>query len=314
MAYTTGTCTGHIALLDALKTFLEAQGWTTKRYTTGDVYEYIAMGPGLIGADEIYIGIQTHTDADKQYYNWKLRGYTGYSSLLDFSSQPGALTESYTTNIPTLLLTNGTIQYWFVVDSRRVIVIAKCGTSYECAYLGLILPYAPESQLPYQLFIGGSCTTYRRSYTAQEYDHFSFWNPQANVDHAYPCYMLCGGTWQPVVNRQANGEGTSKTSLNIHPYCGSPFVEETAYSSVNKLWFLGIRENIDGSYPLFPCRVHSGYQCTTRGIYGELAGVYAIPKWENIAEDIVTIDSVDYLVIQSAYRTTGRSYAAIKLA
>lgn len=154
MAYTTGTCTGHLALLDALKAFLEAQGWVTKRYTTGDIYEYIAMGPGLTGTDEIYIGIQT-----TGYKNWKLRGYTGYSSLLDFDSQPGALacTNQY---CPTLLLSSSTIQYWLIADGRRTIIIAKCGTSYECAYLGLILPYAPESQISYPMFIGGCHNSY----------------------------------------------------------------------------------------------------------------------------------------------------------
>lgn len=313
MAYTTGTCTGHLALLAALKTFLEAHGWITKRYVAdGSEYEYIAMGPGLTGADEIYIGVRTYTDASNQHYTWRLRGYTGYSSLLDFASQPGALTQTGTYG-PALLLTNSTIQYWIVADTRRVIVIAKCGTSYECAYLGLILPYAPTSQLPYPLFIGGSHNRYNRPYSVQEYDHFSFFNPQSSVTTGYPCYMLCGGVWQPVVNRQNNGEGSSSTTLNLHPYCGAPYTEESVTDVTNALWWWRVRENIDGSYPLFPCRIHSGYACDTRALYGELSGVCAIPKWENLAEDIVSIDSVNYLVVQSAYRTTGRSYAAIKL-
>ncbi|MGD9610457.1 MAG: hypothetical protein AB7U59_13695 [Desulfovibrionaceae bacterium] len=309
MAYTTGTCTGHLALLDALKAFLEAQGWVTKRYTTGDVYEYIAMGPGLTGADKIYIGIQT-----TGYKNWKLRGYTGYSSLLDFDSQPGALacTNQY---CPTLLLSSSTIQYWLIADGRRTIIIAKCGTSYECAYLGLILPYAPESQISYPMFIGGCHNSYIKFYTAQEYDHFSFWNPQSSVTTGYPCYMLCGGIWIPVVNRQANGEGTSLTSLNIHPYSGCPYNEESpSYPPYPSLAFWALTKNIDGSYPLFPCRVHSGMNMTTRGIFGELAGVFAVPMNDVVSEDTISVNGDQYLIVQSSYRTTIRSYAAIKLA
>jgi len=304
MSYATGTCTGHIALLDALKTFLEAQGWATKRYATGDVYEYVAMGPGLTGTDEIYIGIQTYTNSDSQYYNWKLRGYTGYSSLLDFASQPGAI--SGTSNAP-LLLTNGTIQYWFIVNSRRVIVIAKCGLSYECAYLGLIIPYAPESQLSYPLFIGGSHNSVSNSYTEQEFEHFSFWNPQVSSSGSRPqSTFLANNTWMSVVNRGGDGYG-----LVIHPYCGTPTSEESPSPTIYE--FYSLRENIDGSFPVLPCILMSNYASVTRGVYGELDGVFGVPSINNVPEDTITIGSDTYIIIASAYRTSRRSYAAFKL-
>ena len=306
MAYTAGTCTGHLALLDALETFLEAQGWTTKRYTTGDVYEYVAMGPGLTGTDEIYIGIRAITNTSVPYYNWNLRGYTGYSSSLDFLTQPGSILQSGA-NIPSLLLTNGSIQYWFVANTRRVIIIAKCGLSYECAYLGLILPYAPELQISYPLFIGGSHVSGAVAYTTQDYDHFSFWNPQTSTTSLIPqSVFLANNTWLKVVNRGGDGNG-----LVIHPYCGLPSSEgETTITMTN---FFAIRENIDGSYPLFPCRVMSNEALAARGIYGELDGVYGIPVWGFMAEDTITIDSAIYVIVPSAFRTSRQSYAAIRL-
>ena len=298
-------------MLAALKTFLEAQGWTTKRYTTSTDYEYLAMGPGIDGEDEIYIGIQSYTDISNQHYNWRLRGYTGYSSLLDFASQPGALTQTGTYG-PALLLTNGTIQYWFVADTRRVIVIAKCGTSYECAYLGLILPYAPTSQLPYPLFIGGSHNRYDRAYSVQEYDHFSFWNPQSLIESASQAWYLSGTIWLPVINRISTSSCNTNIGLNIWPYSGFPVNEENA--TVLPFQFYQLRENLDGSYPLFPTILHSAISATTKGVYGELFGFYAIPKYNQVAEDAVAIGGVTYLILPSAYRATSRSFAAVKLA
>jgi len=309
MAYITGTCTGHLALLAALQTFLESVGWTTKRSTTGSEYEYIAMGPGISGADAIYIGIKSYTDAANQYYNWRLRGYTGYSSGLSFDSQPGSISHT-APSMPSLLLTNGTIQYWFIADTRRVIIVAKCGTSYECAYLGLILPYAPTSQLPYPLCIGGSHIAYTIAYTDQSYNHFAFWNPQSNVGGTCPAWMLCGASWVGILNRYSNNVCMDR--LNIWPYSGYPASEESP--STGSLEFWQVRENIDGSYPLLPLIIHSGSSLTTKALYGELSGIYAIPKWEELAEDTLTIGSDTYLVVQSAFRTTNRAYAAIKLA
>ena len=308
MAYTTGTCTGHLALLAALKTFLESLGWVTKRYTTPGEYEFIAMGPGLSGEDEIYIGIQTYTDVANQCYNWKLRGFTGFSSSLDFTSQPGTLAQTGTYG-PTLLLTSSTVQYWFIADTRRVIIIAKCGTSYESAYLGLILPYAPTSQLPYPLFIGGGHNGYAHTSTDQEFAHFAPWNPQSSDTGASQSWLLSGSVWQRIVNR---GETSNYTDLNIWPFSGYPASEESPSTLDYQFW--QIRENIDGSYPLFPLIIHSGVRATTKAIYGELSGVYAIPKWNQVAEDTFTIDSISYLVVPSAYRTSNRSYAAVKLA
>mgnify|MGYP001294656528 CR=1 FL=1 len=308
MAYTTGTCTGHIALLDALKTFLEAQGWTTKRYTTGDVYEYIAMGPGLTGTDEIYVGVQTYTNVTTPCYNWKLRGYTGYSSLLDFSSQPGAMSQPNSAYGPGLLLTNGTIQYWFVCDGRRVIVIAKCGTSYDCAYLGLLNPYGPSSQFSYPLYIGGNtCQTTLNYLDTSSWNRDSFFYPRIGDSNYSPsCVLLCGNVWQAVVNYVAtDNKKIYKYTLHVFPY-------PLNYTDNRTMSYL--RENLDGSYPLIPAIIHSGIYNSTKAIYGELSGVYALPRWDNLPEDTITIDSVSYVVVQRSHLTDNSSLAAIKLA
>lgn len=306
MPHLTATVAGHKALVTALYTYLAAQGWTIKRYTTDDEYELIAMGPGMEGTDEIYIGVQTYTDTANNHYSWRLRGFTGYQAELSFDAQPGALalTGPY---CPSLLLTSDSITYWFVVNTRRIIIVAKCGTSYETAYLGLLLPHVPTTSLPYPLFVGGSATRPDLEYTAQTYDHFSFFNPQAATAGTGMSWFFSGQLWQEVNNRI---NGNIGSVLNIWPYGGITYNEEVGTHPARG--FGQLRENVDGTYTLFPMYVHSGFRAATKAVFGELQGVYAMPKWGQVVEDTV-ISGDTYLVVQSAYRTTQRAYVAIRL-
>jgi hypothetical protein len=47
--------------------------------------------------------------------------------------------------------------------------------------------------------------------------------------------------------------------------------------------------------------------------WGEFDGVYAVSGYSIASEDIITINTTDYLVIQNAFRTESDNYVAIKL-
>lgn len=304
MAYTTGACSGHFELLAALKTFLEAQGWTTQLYDTSSEYTFIACGPGTNGTDEIYIGVQTKTNSNIGYYNWILRGYTGYSSSLTFDTQPGYNTNSYQS---VLTLTSSTITYWFIVDTRRVIVVAKCGTSYENAYMGLINPYAPSSQISYPLFIGGSSVSSTMKYTDQTTNHESFFSCHTDMTSYSQSYFLNGTTWFKVY-RNATGY------IQMYPFAGDPSTDDSTSVNYTYKTFWHLTKNIDDTYPIFPIILMTGFTMASKVVYGELSGVYAIPSDGLLPEDTLTIGSDTYLITQAAFRTTRRSFAAIKLA
>ena len=55
-----------------------------------------------------------------------------------------------------------------VANGRRIVVVVKTGTYYECVHLGLFLPYATPAQYPYPLVVGGSyngSTRWSNAYT-----------------------------------------------------------------------------------------------------------------------------------------------------
>ena len=70
-------------------------------------------------------------------------------------------------------------------------------------------------------------------------------------------------------------------------------------------WGNNARECPDGSYPLLPF-ILSGL--------GEMDGCYAVPGFNNAAENIISVGGIDHLVVQDVFRTGYSDYWALKLA
>jgi hypothetical protein len=149
MAWTSGTASDYLDLLTRLKAFVTEQmlpaneRWQVMRWVPGPPAELVLKGVGLAGTDEIYVAIQTETSSD--YGNWKLRGYVTYNPGVAFDAQYNSSQTFYA------LLTLSAMPYWFVANGRRIVVVVKTGTYYECVHLGLFLPYATPAQYPYPL-------------------------------------------------------------------------------------------------------------------------------------------------------------------
>ena len=146
MAWTSGTATDYLDLLTRLKAFVTEQmlpaneRWQVMRWVPGPPAELVLKGVGLAGTDEIYVAIQTETSSD--YGNWKLRGYVTYNPGVAFDAQYNSSQTYYA------LLTLSAMPYWFVANGRRIVVVVKTGTYYECVHLGMFLPYATPAQYP----------------------------------------------------------------------------------------------------------------------------------------------------------------------
>jgi hypothetical protein len=313
-ATATGTATDYLDLLDKLKTFLTTDSdlvtageeWTALEYDTSGEYTLVLQGQGLAGTDEIFVGIQTFSDSGADYYNWLLQGYTGWIDGNGFQAHPGAIPSWE----PCMALSDGSLPYWFVADGRRFIVVTRVSSIYQACYLGFLLPYGLPSQLPYPLVVGGSITGqngYRYSVTGTSHRHFvdpgAYVSSNDNEASIFSTLRLLHGDWVPIRNWYGtSGEG-SQGRLKREVW---PFGDSVA----NNSW-AAIRENIDGSYPLFPAIVYQ--ENPSPNCFGHLDGCFAVPGYGQNAEDIISISGDDYLVIPNAYRSGAADWWALKL-
>ena len=142
----------HWQMLLKIKTFAEANGWTTLRYlnpTDGSNRELIMQGAGLSGTEEIFIGFRSYHSVASDYYNLSVAGFTGYVAGNAFVNQPGYVESGVPAH-------NNRIDYWLAANAQRIALGMKVGTPvYESAYVGKCLPYATPGQYPYPLVVAG---------------------------------------------------------------------------------------------------------------------------------------------------------------
>jgi hypothetical protein len=251
------------------------QTWAVERYVTTGDHELILRGPGLSGTEEIYIGIKLYHNADADYYNCKIAGFTGYVSSNTFETQPGA---SGMLGVP---LHNQSITYWLIANGQRIALAAKVGTPvYESFYIGKFLPYATPSQYPYPVIAAGMLSSASATRFSDTNHSMPYKGTRAN------CQMrLVDGVWkQPDAWPWNNGA-----------LAGSTYQ---------------MRESPTDHYPVLPVVLND----STPNIYGELDGIYFVSGFNNAVENTITIGGDTYLVVQDVWRTSHIDYYAMKLA
>lgn len=248
-------------------------------------------GPGLSGADAIYVNIATTQSLANDYYNWGINYATAYAPKTFTLSQPGA------GSLKSMLLWNQTMKYWIVANGRRFIVVAKVSTVYEAMYGGYMLPYALPSEYPYPVVVGAAVdANLNTRWSWQGVGHSLFWNP------GWAGALVWRDAFGNAINASNNtGDGGYQWPGETYPYFGNP----------------GTRTSPDGSYALTPVALLTNAQRqglpAAAGVYGELDGVYHVSGYNNSSESVITVGSDNYLVVQSAFRTGLNDYAAIKL-
>lgn len=300
MAYETGTATDYTDLYNKLVTFLTtnaalvsaSQNWTVVRATNpisaGAELDKLLRGPGLAGADNIYLRLYTNSNPGADIYGLACNYFTAYNSTLGNHQQPGISSDVG------MALWNNVMSYWFIANGRRFIVVAKVSTTYSSMYAGFLLPYSTPSEYPYPIIILGShpdATTYRWSTAAHVVG--GFWDTASGNG-----FMRYGDGVQLSLANYVNGTGNSRQNsdgTNIWPYD----------------YDLDLRENLDNSQTLLPCVVHTN--TPTNNVFGELQGAFFTSAFGLGSEDTVTIGADTYLIVQSVYRTTRLDYCAIKL-
>ncbi|WP_236200242.1 hypothetical protein [Pseudomonas pseudonitroreducens] len=146
----TGGTLAHYNMLQQIRDFAAANGWTILRYNTVPANrELIMKAPGLSGEEDIYVGFRTYQDASADYYNLVAAAFTGYLSSNTFDAQPGAMLSGVPCH-------NNRVDYWLTLNGQRLALAMKVGTPvYESVYLGKFLPYAMPDQYPYPVIVAG---------------------------------------------------------------------------------------------------------------------------------------------------------------
>jgi len=104
-----------------------------------------------------YFGIQTYGLSTTGYFNWQIRGLTGFASsspqYVSLADQPGRSPPAF------LPLQNTTMTYWFIANNRRVMGCVKTGTAYHSFYIGFINPFATNAEYPYPMCVAATAHT-----------------------------------------------------------------------------------------------------------------------------------------------------------
>ena len=294
MAYTTGTCTGHLELLDALKAFLTTdaglvaagQAWVCLADVVNDSREIYFKGTGLAGEDEIHIGFKVYEDTANDVHNLAVVGFTGYRDGIEFISQPGY-------GAKYLTLSDQSMRYWFIANGRRVIIIAYVNSNYVTAYAGFFLPFANPSAYPYPMFCGANTTTKNKRYSTQDADNTNFFLPQ-NASYPTAMYMY-GGVWRSILYSTVQTTIGTGTGYYLH--------QIMTYGMITSL-----NRDEETRY-MVPLDI-----VCSLGMLGRLDGVQYTTGFGAVAEDMLTDpDGVTWLLIPDVFRTSLSQYAAFRL-
>lgn len=281
MAFTTGSVTTFTGFVDALKTYLTSNGWTNLK-DSGTPRELFFRNT----ANDTIIGFKVNTD-NLNYYNLLMNMSDTYDASKTFYQQlnsiPNTPDNIVTTGYvaPLVTLHNNAINYWFFLNDRRLIFVAKCGTSYVSGYIGRFTAYGTPAQYPQPFFCGGNATsvTQRLSVTTDSNSAF--------------IYNTSG--YRSVMKNPNNDW------LSINFGASTASIYPTKYGTS----LLG--RNSDNTYTAFPCLLFNDISAA-----GELENVFCISGVGASPENIITIAGAEYVVFNNIFRTTTGDFFAIK--
>ncbi len=266
----------HWQMLLKIKTFAEANGWTTLRYvipTDGSNRELIMRGVGLSGTEQIFIGFRSYHSVASDYYNLSVAAFTGYVGAAAFTSQPGYMESGVPAH-------NSRIDYWLCANAQRIVFGLKVGVgNYQSAYAGKFLPYGTPGQYPYPVAVFGmlngvpatrySDTNYSMGYKGYIAASSAYNGPNARIRDVM-------GTWQQAYSAPWNA------GINLRETGGYYLGKRLALYNPGNVW-------------------------------GELDGVRFISGFNQNVENTCVIDGVTNVVLRDVTRTGFGDYYLLEL-
>lgn len=279
MAWEKGTADGYRDLLEKLKVFASANGWKVERWVK-DVNEVqddelIISSTGLSGKEYYICGFKTDFDIAAAKYNWKLISGVLYSTGSIFEDQPNATPVQY------MYLWQNPINYWFVVNKARIIVIAQISMTTHVIYCGKLQSYCSLGHWPRQVGCYGEGHNAQGRWSSQgnDYSTFQWFRHDARkvlwVDNVYI------------------------TPESVYPNMSDSSLCKNGWTYLN------------GDHWLMPMSVlHENH-----GALGEFIGCYYIDGHDTSSlQQITTPDNTRLLlVVQNIYRNGYRDFMAVEL-
>lgn len=195
----------------------------------------------------------------------------------------GYIPDNAITNQPNVVfsgvpLHNRRIDYWLTLNPQRMAGVLKVGTPvYESFYLGKFLPFAMPHQYPLPMLCAGMLN-------GAPLTRFS------DTSHSIP-YKGNRNNLRMWFN-----SGEWKTP-ETWPWNNGDITGETAHFN-----------NMDMAFTLQRITLNDNYGC-----YGTLDGIAHITGFDNVVENMITIGTDNYLVVQDVARTGANDYYVMKL-
>jgi hypothetical protein len=275
MAYENGTATDHRDLQAKIETFATANGWTAERSTYG------ASSDG-----ELILSSTGSSGSDEIVAGFRSTTDAGVGyynlALRGFRGFDGSAWGNLPEPSPEvyLVLDDATIAYWLMVNDDRILMVTKIGTTFETAYLGFIRAFSTDDEHAFPMLVGGATDVETRALTDTT-GMESWWKIGVDLDEDVGHIYRPDGTW-----------GELDDSI--------PWQHMQS----------NVRNGV-GTEVLFP---GMPYRFNPDGVYGEYDGVFWISGFAVNAEDTVTINSQDYLVVPDINRTGRNQFCAVELA
>lgn len=324
MAYEVGTASHAADLLLKLETFLttnptlvaKKQAWKVLKdnkvqpYSTNfnlndaignetsQLHRFF-MGGGLDGQDTIIVPMKLIAEPKNSIYN-----IVAYQARR-YSPEKG-VEEQYVDNLGTqpfaaMSLWNNPIPYWFFANGRRFIVVAKIALRYMSMYCGFIMPSGTDIEYSYPNAICGNHTDLRYNHT--------YSNSARVGSMVLPTYS--SNSWLSCVNVIApNGKNVCfsiSTTSQVSTNESNNFIGVIFPYHINKY----IGKTVDNQYVLLPIEF-----VQVMGVYQSLGwydGVFYVSGFENSAENIVTVNGVNYICFPSPLHTGYNEWFAIRM-
>jgi hypothetical protein len=314
--FTSGTASGHNDLLDKLVTWLVGTvGWTQIEYSgipspdsDTDERRAVLRAPGATSGDEFFLTLDSRANVGLGQYGWRMMAAADYDALLVDTSQLLASPRMYYN------LWQNSIDYWFFASDRRVIVVAKCNTSYQSMYAGLFLPFALPSEWPKPFLLAGSYPELAAADVANARNRFI-----ADPGDGCAYYLNRNGTDWIKIDNHSDSNGAVSFPVGIGTAFMWPFrsrhqASQDSALNVSSWNFNGIgalRPLTTGEVPQFQCHIVSN---TENMHVGALDGVYAIPGFDRTSGQLLSFGSParNFLAFQNSFRTTQRDFMAIE--
>lgn len=282
--------------------------------TDGEMY---LQGPGSDPSDQIIVGVKTYRSTGANVFGWSIRGFTAFNSALTFDTLPGVSPSVFAA------FDDATFDCWFWVDRRRIMALARVGTTDILVHLGFIQQFGTRNQYPYPLLVAGSQSSNSASFQTNNFGHSSLPDPCDNGAQL----RWVDGSWQEYSNYTGNSSNrntASKTSGNVlwpqrNSSSNADGVDaDTAEGNEDALFenfavgsSLAISNTEIGEYALFPVILTNGAQ-----LVGRIDGLYVVFGLGLVSGDTITDNSespaVTYDVFANTWRTEPVDFVAIR--